>query len=66
MDHDSEQKVRNIAFKISFLMEHQRIVPELMEIAYQLCPEGRELNEYNKGAFDALTTLILALEKKGC
>lgn len=72
MTDDNEKKVKLTAFRISFLMEHQRIIPETLELAEQLYPEGvgsDQINhnspEYLKGAFDAMTALLAALQTKG-
>jgi len=71
MSDGNEKKVKVTAFRMSFLMEHQRIMPELFDLAEHLHPEigsdqiNTESPEYLKGAFDALTTLIAALQQKG-
>lgn len=58
---DKQQKVRLICNQISFLMEHQEILPDLKELVAKLNSE----DEYEKGAHDALNYLILFLEQKG-
>ena len=69
---DNLKKVHVIARKISFLMAHQNILPDLKELAAQLSPAqppgvaiNRESSEYLLGAYEALTSLIIALEEKG-
>lgn len=66
------QKVQVVALKISFLMPHQKVLSDLKELATQLYPEGvdesgvnRNSSEYLLGAYEALTSLITDLEKKG-
>jgi len=61
-------KVKTIAFKISFLMPHQQVVPDLAELVAELASEGEvDTNspEYLRGAHDALEILIIGLQKKG-
>lgn len=62
MEMTPQLKVRLICNQISFLMEHQEILPDLKELAANLNPED---NEYLKGAQDALNYLISFLEQKG-
>lgn len=66
------KKVRVVTRKISFLMHHQEILPDLKEIATQLYPLGedpegisRNSSEYLLGAYEALMHLIVCLEQKG-
>lgn len=72
MDISNSRKVSIAALKISFLMEHQRILPDLREMASEIYPVGvdpdkinRESPEYLLGAYEALAALITALEQKG-
>jgi len=72
MDLTNSRKVSLTAMRLSFLMEHQSILPDLREIAAELYPSGidpdlinRESPEYLLGAFEALAALITALEGKG-
>lgn len=62
MEQTPQQKVRLICNQISFLMEHQEILPDLKEITAKLNSED---SEYLKGAQDALNYLISFLEQKG-
>jgi hypothetical protein len=73
MDSTNSRKVSIAAMKISFLMEHQSILPDLRELAAELYPVGvdpekinKESPEYLLGAYEALAALITALEQKGC
>lgn len=71
MSYDNRNKIKVAARKISFLMERQRIMPELKEMAASLCPDdldkiNRESPEYLLGAYEALTHLIEDLEEKDC
>ena len=66
------KKVKVVTRKISFLMHHQEILPDLKEIATQLYPLGedpegmsRSSSEYLLGAYEALMHLISCLEQKG-
>lgn len=61
MDSSNQQKVRTVCARISFLMEHQDILPDLKEIVGEL----NSSDEYTKGAHDALNYLIGFLEQKG-
>lgn len=45
-------------------MQHQRILPDLKEIANRLEEEARS-SEYLLGAYQTLIALITDLEKKG-
>jgi len=70
---DNEMKVKMVAYRVAFLMEHQHIVSNLKGIIKDIRPEptldlspfdvGSE--EYLLGAYDALNALISALEEKG-
>ena len=62
MESTPQQKVRQICAQISFLMEHQEILPDLKELVAKLPLED---SEYLKGAQDALNYLIGFLEQKG-
>ena len=71
--HTNKDRVHEAAYQVSFLMEHQDILPDLKEIAAHLRPVradnnaiNRESPEYLLGAFEALNELISALEGKGC
>jgi len=69
METENQRKVKVVAHRIAFLMEHQEIVPDLRELATKLCPSGldtinRDSPEYLLGAFEAFTSLISALEGK--
>lgn len=72
MEISNARKVSITAMQLSFLMEHQEILPDLKEVASALYPEGtdpntinRESPEYLMGAYEALAALITALEQKG-
>lgn len=66
MSNEHEKKVKLLAFKMSFLMEHQRILPELLDLAESLKDEESFYSDpYLQGAFDALTTMVVALKQKG-
>ena len=70
MSEDNFLKVKMTARQISFLMSHQRIMPDLKEAIDQLSPDAstlinRNSPEYLLGASEALEALILALEEKG-
>lgn len=64
--------VRKICASLSFLMEHQQILPDLKEIVSELDVQKTSAEildpkdiEYLRGAQDALTYLIGFLEQKG-
>ena len=57
-------KVKVVARRISLLMQHQRILPDLKEVASQLQDETAS-SEYLLGAYEALIALITELENKG-
>jgi hypothetical protein len=66
------KKIKVTCRKISFLMRHQDILPDLKEIAMQLYPLGADPDkidydspEYLMGANTALLALIQCLEEKG-
>lgn len=66
------RKVRVVIKKITFLMHHQEILPDLRELAEQLHPEGVESDKvdrnseaYLMGVYEALTYLIDSLKQKG-
>lgn len=66
------KKVNITALKIAFLMPHQNVLPDLKELATELCPAvedvdkiNRDSPEYLLGAFEALAALIYDLEHKG-
>lgn len=64
METSDQQKVRTTCFRVSLLMEHQDILPDLKELVAELSsPSNSE--EYMKGAHDALNYLIGFLEQKG-
>ena len=72
MDISNSRKVSMTAMRLSFLMEHQEIIPDLREVATELYPVGaapeqinRDSPEYLLGAYEALAALITALEQKG-
>jgi len=72
MDVSNSRKVSIVAMKLSFLMEHQEILPDLKEVAtelYQSVVDPAQVNkespEYLLGAYEALAALITALEQKG-
>lgn len=54
-------RLQNVVKKISFLMEHQVILPDLKELVMQLRDED---SMYWCGVTDALMTLISSLEEK--
>ena len=71
---NNKEKVQYIAKRVSFLMEHQEVLPDLKELAADLypyeafgllSPDDRESPVYLMGAYDALMALIKALEEKG-
>lgn len=62
MESESQKKVRQVCARLTFLMEHQVILPDLKEIAAEISLD----DEYSKGAHDALLYLIEFLEQKGC
>ena len=64
MNVDDQLKVRQACMRISLLMEHQEILPDLKDIALQLY--SVESPEYLRGAADALIYLVSFLEQKGC
>jgi len=64
MEPTDQKKVRLICNQVSFLMEHQEILPDLKECIAKLSPES-EGSEYLKGAQDALNYLIGFLAAKG-
>lgn len=66
------RKIRVVIKKITFLMHHQEILPDLKELAAQLKPEGvdsdkidRESEAYIMGAYETLNYLIDSLKQKG-
>lgn len=65
------KKLRVTARRISFLMEHQTILPDLHTLALEMYPFNidpetinRNSPEYLLGAFEALAALIACLEEK--
>jgi hypothetical protein len=69
MDDDNLKRVKLIVYEISFLMEHQRILPDLKKMATELCPLNTESIDRNSpqyllGAYEALIALISDLEGK--
>lgn len=71
-DHPNYKKIKITARKISFLMHHQEILPDLKQIAMQLYPLGTDPEKINydspeflMGANTALMALISCLEEKG-
>jgi hypothetical protein len=66
---DNARKVNLIAHRISFLMEHQTILPDLKDLVEELYPDvhdgDREHPSYMLGAYDALNGLLTALQEKG-
>jgi hypothetical protein len=71
-NHPNYRKIKLVARKISFLMEHQTVLPDLKEIAMQTYPLGTDPEKINYdspefllGANTALMALISALEEKG-
>lgn len=68
---DHKDKVRITALRISFLMKHQEILPDLKELVEELNLKYADSNgpicsaAYLEGAHDALFNLISALEQKG-
>jgi hypothetical protein len=67
---DNEKKVKVTAGKIAFLMSHQEVLPDLLELAQDLRPSEENINknspEYLLGAYEALQFLITTLQRKGC
>jgi len=70
--NDNINKVRVAAMKVSFLMQHQKILPDLRDFVSDIYPLGVDPDqvnynspEYLLGAYDALMNLIACLEQKG-
>ena len=61
MENEVSKQVEMVARQVSFLMEHQMILPELQEIIDTIPHD----TEYGKGARDALLALIGSLHEKG-
>lgn len=66
----NQNKAKMIAFRLAFLMEHQKVLPDLKEIVQELYPSeagqiDRNSAEYLMGAYEALFNLLSALEQKG-
>lgn len=61
MNSESQKQVRQVCAQISFLMEHQEILPDLKEFVSKL----DDSDEYLRGAHDALNYLIDFLAQKG-
>lgn len=66
------KKIKITARKISFLMPHQTVLPDLKEICLALYPLGenpdainKDSPEYLMGAYEALKSLIDCLSEKG-
>ena len=62
--------VRLTVRKIAFLMPHQYVLPDLKNIAIDLCPDNsesinRDSSEYLLGAYEGLLALLIAFEEKG-
>jgi hypothetical protein len=71
-DSENLQKIKVLARKVSFLMQHQHILPDLQHMLDEIYPLGidtnkidRESPEYLLGAYEALANLIMDLEEKG-
>jgi hypothetical protein len=71
-DSDNLRRIRMLARKVSFLMQHQHILPDLQHMLEEIYPSGvdasvinRESPEYLLGAYEALLNLITDLEEKG-
>lgn len=71
-DSNNLRKIKLLARKVSFLMEHQHIVPDLQKMLAEIYPTSkhpdyidRETPEYLLGAYEALSNLITDLEEKG-
>lgn len=69
---DNLRKIKMLARKVSFLMQHQHILPDLQHMLTEIYPSGvdanvinRESSEYLLGAYEALLNLITDLEEKG-
>lgn len=72
---ESEENLKKLKVavrRISFLMHHQEILPDLKTIAAQLYPLGvdpekidRNSPEYLLGAYDGIMYLLQCLEEKG-
>lgn len=60
---DNVKKVRIVARKMSFLMPHQKVLPDLKEVIDPL--HSDESSQYLSGAYDALNLLIDFLAEKG-
>jgi hypothetical protein len=70
-DNPNSKKIKIAARKISFLMPHQEVLPDLKIIATQLYPLGadpdkidRNAKEYLMGAYEALVALVDYLTEK--
>jgi hypothetical protein len=71
-DTDNLRKIKLLARKVSFLMQHQHILPDLQHMLAEIYPSGvdpstidRQTPEYLLGAYEALVNLITDLEEKG-
>ena len=70
-EHLNIKKIKLVTRKISFLMEHQVILPDLKEIILEALPNqiDKEINydspEFLMGAQSALLALLSSLEQKG-
>jgi hypothetical protein len=58
--------IKKTTLRMSFLMRHQEILPDLKELISDLDPaKCSDSSDYVQGAHDALLSLISALEQKG-
>lgn len=69
---DNEQKIKQAAFRVAFLMQHQHIAPELELEAQRLFAVvdthhvvNKASADYVAGAADALAYLLKFLRQKG-
>jgi len=64
----NSKKIKSTAFRIAFLMPHQKVNPDLLVEVQELVAEGpinKDSQEYLAGAHDALEMLINFLAQKG-
>lgn len=64
----NQKKIKATAFRIAFLMPHQKVDPDLLTEVKELVAEGqvnKDSPEYLAGAHDALEMLINFLAQKG-
>lgn len=69
---DNRTKVKTAAYQIAFLMPHQEVNSDLIDIAGAVCPNdidiekiNRDSPEYLVGAMEALSMFVQMLKGKG-